>query len=240
MPVFSSKLPIWYQLAQTIRADILSGRLEPGARVSPEVQLAQMHGVSVMPVRQALRALENERLLTRQRGRGTFVCGADRLPSSSATPLATLYSTEFGRAADVLERGTTRVPERFAAHFGGVERLAFVRRIAYRDNQPWSFGTLYFPEAMAKRITTPLLRRYPLYRIMRERCGVQLVRSHFDAQALPASMEVAQSLVVDPFSPVLFLACVTYDERQAAIGAFEMTFPSAPFTFSFETPHELA
>lgn len=55
MTVFNRSLPLWYQLAEPLRAEIVDGQLPPGARVSPEVELARRYGVSVVTVRQALK-----------------------------------------------------------------------------------------------------------------------------------------------------------------------------------------
>lgn len=239
MTTFSPNLPLWYQLAQMLRSDILTGRLAPGARIMPEIGFAKEHGVSVMPVRQAFRALEEDGLITRQPGRGTFVCQAENLPSIGTTRMESLYSREFERPAKILGRGLTPVPAWLAEQFDSTQPLAFVRRVAFRDKRPWSFGTLYFPADLIPRITTPLLRRYPLYRIMREECGITLVRSHFDAQALAASPETAGHLQLDPSSPVLFLACTTVGADDHVVGAYEMTFPGAPFTFGFQVMHEM-
>ena len=51
---------------------IINGRLEPGERVL-EVELARRFGVSRQPVREAIRTLEREGLLTSLPNRGTFV-----------------------------------------------------------------------------------------------------------------------------------------------------------------------
>lgn len=239
MTAFSPKLPIWYQLAAMLRSEIMSGRLEAGARIEPEVRLAGRHGVSVIPVRQALRALGEEGLIVRQRGRGTFVSDDVRL-AEGATSMESLYSHEFTRPAQIIERGVAAVPDVFAALFPDVAQLGFVRRLAYRDDRPWSYGTLYFPEAFASRITTTLLRRWPLYRILAEQCGAEAIRSQFDAQAVGASAEVAHAFGVDPLSPVLSLESVSFDADERPVAAFRMAFPGAPFVFSFETVHKLA
>jgi DNA-binding GntR family transcriptional regulator len=52
--------------------EIVSGRLPPGARVT-EGGLAQRIGVSRTPVREAMRVLEGQGLIVRNRGRGVFV-----------------------------------------------------------------------------------------------------------------------------------------------------------------------
>ncbi|MGI9149377.1 MAG: GntR family transcriptional regulator [Chloroflexota bacterium] len=61
-----------HDIADALRAEIISGRLEPGERVL-EIDLARQFGVSRQPVREAIRTLEREGLLTSLPNRGTFV-----------------------------------------------------------------------------------------------------------------------------------------------------------------------
>jgi DNA-binding GntR family transcriptional regulator len=61
-----------HDIADGLRQEITSGRLEPGARVL-EIDLARRFGVSRQPVREAIRTLEREGLLTSLPNRGTFV-----------------------------------------------------------------------------------------------------------------------------------------------------------------------
>jgi len=52
---------------------IQNNRLVPGDRLPTETKLAQMLGVSRITVREALRLLEEDGIIIRRRGRGTFV-----------------------------------------------------------------------------------------------------------------------------------------------------------------------
>jgi DNA-binding GntR family transcriptional regulator len=61
-----------HDIADALRDEILDGRLEPGERVL-ETGLARRFGVSRQPVREAIRTLEREGLLTSLPNRGTFV-----------------------------------------------------------------------------------------------------------------------------------------------------------------------
>jgi GntR family transcriptional regulator len=237
--IFSSKLPKWYQLAQRLRIDILSGRMKAGERIGAEVRLAEQYGISVVPVRQALRALEQEGLIVRQRGSGTYVSDTPHSFPQAVTLLETLYSREFTKPAIILERGTVAVPDRFRDAFADLDELAFVRRLAFREGKPWSYGLLYFPPAYALKLTDELLERFPTYRLLQELYGLELIRSQFEAKAVGAGNEIAGYLEIDPFSAVLSLSCVTYDREEVAVGAFAVTFPGDPFTFGFETSHEL-
>lgn len=55
-----------------LRRDILAGRLRPGEQVVQEA-IAERYGVSRVPLREALKVLEGEGLVTHHRHRGTFV-----------------------------------------------------------------------------------------------------------------------------------------------------------------------
>lgn len=236
MSDFSSKLPVWYQLSMMLRDDILNGLLAPGSQIDPEVQLAAKHGISVMPVRQALRSLEAEGLISRQRGRGTFVTEHHRtLPG--VTSLEALYSKEFTKAAKILKRGIAAVPAVFADRFPDCNELCFIQRLLFQNGQPCSYGTLYFLPEFETRITSKLLRHYPLYRVMEEQCGVRILRSNFEAKASAAMPVVADHLGIDHFSPILNLTCVSYDDSNRCVGGFQMSYVSDLYVFSFETAH---
>lgn len=61
------------QIAATLRAAILTGKLQPGARLPTQPELATHYGVARETVKVALRQLANDRLLVSRQGSGTFV-----------------------------------------------------------------------------------------------------------------------------------------------------------------------
>ena len=61
------------QLAEQLRAGIADGSYPPGKKIPSENELARTLSVSRQTVRQAIGTLENEGLLTRVRGSGTYV-----------------------------------------------------------------------------------------------------------------------------------------------------------------------
>ena len=69
----ASGVPLHLQIRRSLEHDIASGRLPPGTRLPTEEEYARQFGVSIAPVRQALLDLAAAGLVTRQKGRGTFV-----------------------------------------------------------------------------------------------------------------------------------------------------------------------
>jgi GntR family transcriptional regulator len=71
----SQQVPLYYQLASVLRDQILTGRFAEGDRIPTEADLVETYGVSRITVRQSLASLEQEGLVRREVGRGTYVTG---------------------------------------------------------------------------------------------------------------------------------------------------------------------
>jgi DNA-binding GntR family transcriptional regulator len=70
------KQPLGEAIARNLREQILAGRLSPGSRLS-QLSIAEQHGVSRIPVREALSALSNEGLVILEPARGARVAALD-------------------------------------------------------------------------------------------------------------------------------------------------------------------
>ena len=69
----SSKVPLYHQLYEILRAKIIDGRWPTGTMILPESELCSIYQVSQITARQALDNLVSDGLIYRQRGRGSFV-----------------------------------------------------------------------------------------------------------------------------------------------------------------------
>jgi len=54
-------------------SELTTGHLKPGAAIPPEIELAERFGISRQTVRRALAEMEEEGIIRREQGRGTFV-----------------------------------------------------------------------------------------------------------------------------------------------------------------------
>ena len=66
-------IPLYYQLETILRKKISAGDYSPDIPLPSEDALAEEYEVSRITVRQALSSLEQDGLVIRQRGKGTFV-----------------------------------------------------------------------------------------------------------------------------------------------------------------------
>jgi len=234
--VFNRNLPLWYQLSQMLRSEILGGQLAAGDRVPPEVELARRHGVSVVTVRQALRALDEEGLISRQRGRGTFVTPGPhhhkelRLIGSVESVIAQQYSQE----TDVLEQSVVPVPPALARYFGDERELCFFRRLRRDQGMPLSYALNHVLPEYGSQIDATMLRRDPMLKIMRDILGVKLSDVQISIEAQRATQDIAGPLGVDVFSPVLFFSGVVLDMRRRVVDVAWIYYRADRFTFTLD------
>jgi GntR family transcriptional regulator len=76
--------PAYAQVADTLRADIRSGRYPPGSQLPSYEALMRKHGVSITVIRSAVRELKTEGLVFTHQGKGAFV--RDPLPQPGQAP----------------------------------------------------------------------------------------------------------------------------------------------------------
>lgn len=73
--------PLYVQAHDWLKALIEKGEFRPGERLPSEAQLAGRLGISRVTLREALRLLEDERVIVRRQGVGTFVAADHHLES---------------------------------------------------------------------------------------------------------------------------------------------------------------
>jgi GntR family transcriptional regulator len=230
------KLPLWYQVSQSLRASIL-GR-SPGAplRLPTEERLAEHYGVSVLTMRQALKELENEGLISRHRRRGTFIEPSAR----SGSPVRLLGSVDAivaqqsGEETVLLGHGTGPVPGELAEYFPDLTEAVAYRRLR-RDREtgePTNWAENLVRPELAGRIDLEDLERWPMTKVLRDAVGVRISRITDTVQARLADPETAELLQVPLLSPILHYTGVTYDESGRVVDVARIHYRGDRFSFS--------
>lgn len=83
-------------LVDTIKEKIKNGEYEPGERMESENTLSEQFGYSRQTVRQALSVLEQEGLIERRRGSGTYISSESRrTPRGNSIAIVTTYISDY-------------------------------------------------------------------------------------------------------------------------------------------------
>ncbi len=147
------------KLSQDVREElarrVASGELAPGSQLPAEPQLASELGVSRATLRDALRSLEDEGLLSRTPGAGTFVTARPRLSNNldvnfGVTEAILAAGMEPGTSeAEVSEGPATADEARRLALAPGSPVIA-VERVRTADGRPVVFSRDVLSTALAE------------------------------------------------------------------------------------------
>lgn len=198
------------QAAGELRGTILDGTRTPGERLPSEPDLARAMGVSRPTLRDALRALEDEGLVRRVHGSGTYVTGRALLRNNlERNAGVTDVIASFGRRPGTLERTVAeeRAPT-WVAEALGVDVALVVRRVRTADDRPVVYSVDYVRPGTD-------VGGESLYAAFGETIhhGVATLRP------VTADPFLADTLGVADGAPLLELRQVDYDDGEHALAA---------------------
>jgi DNA-binding GntR family transcriptional regulator len=196
-------IPLYSRIAYSLRHKILSGQLEPGSKISSEDQLAEFYGVSRITIRMALSHLEEENLISRNRGKGTFV--SQSVPIHHSTiyksvrdfSLKTQRSTIKPLSIKNVKVGETRIAHDIRSFFNlsNEDEIAQIQRILMVDGAPRAFFENFMRPELASFITEKeIFKKKAIVRILKDKTQLTLGKGEAYLQALPLDPDIAHSL----------------------------------------------
>ncbi|MFF5424866.1 MULTISPECIES: GntR family transcriptional regulator [unclassified Streptomyces] len=234
--VLNRKLPLWYQVSQSLRASILGRAPDASLRLPTEEQLAAHYGVSVLTMRQALKELEEEGLISRHRRRGTFIePGARRsTPRRLLGSIDAIVAQQSGERTTVLGHGAEPVPGELAEHFPGVPEVVTYRRLRAdgESGEPTNWAENAVLPELAAAIDPVDLERWPMTKVLRDVVGVRISRITDTVEARLADPETAGLLRVPLLSPILHYTGVTYDADGRVVDVARIRYRGDRFSFT--------
>ena len=95
MSEFNPNIPIYIQIMNSIKQEIVSGSLKPGDKLSSVRERAESLSVNPNTVQRAYQELERESVSETRRGMGSFIVEKDTLISSLKTEMAQAVMKTF-------------------------------------------------------------------------------------------------------------------------------------------------
>lgn len=212
-----SKLPLYHQLYEILRADILDGKYQPGDLIPAESELIDSYEVSRTTVRQVLDMLVREGLVYRQRGRGSFIShrgleeGLVRIVSFTED----MKRRNFEPGTRVLSAELLAAPPEIAAKLSVEpgEELAHIRRLRLADGEPLSIEDSH----LVHRLFPGILGRATLTASLQDAArdyGIRWSSAKQTIQAVEATPELSRLLSIRPRGALLYIERVSYSDDQ--------------------------
>lgn len=166
-------MPLWAQVLDDLRNRLDSGEFTDG--FPTDIELIQHYGVSRHTAREAVRRLQEEGIITRERGRGTFV----RTPpiEQRTGALYSLFRSLEARGIEqrshVLDLAEVKDPG-VAARFGRPASTSLVRleRLRWADDVALAHDVAWIPSSIGKPLLDVDFTHTALYDELQNRCGV--------------------------------------------------------------------
>jgi GntR family transcriptional regulator len=205
----SEEVPLYYQLRTILRETILSGRYGAGEQIPTEVQLVQDYGVSRITVRQSLGMLEEEGLIRREVGRGTFV--SDHLPPRPSLnmdgTLNDLISPGMASSIRLVDHRVTKATAEDAEdlRIRPGDPLVRCARLLYHSQEPYCLVVNLLPQAIGAKLTRRYLRKGSILQYVENTLGMKLREADQTVKAILADATLARILQTGIGSPLLLV-----------------------------------
>jgi GntR family transcriptional regulator len=180
-----------------------------GDRLPTEHALCAEFSVSRETVREALRGLEEDGLICRRRGQGTFVT---RLPPANKegrlTGLVEDFSElKFDTSARVLEAAPVVPPAAVVDMMKWPPgEMAFrIGRIRYLEGEPFAYHEAFLPLDVGSRVAKLDLSNTSILHELRVTLGLDIWEDHQRVEAVAADADMADALSTRLGAPLLYL-----------------------------------
>lgn len=205
----STETPLYQQVVTALREQILKGSLPVGSNLPTEGELCASYGVSRHTVREALRQLRADGLVTSRRGSGTTVMQ----PGSTNT-----FVHEVGSLADLIQYAKSaryRIDESvmieadaaLAQRLDGEAGKSWLRISGFRyteeDDVPLCYTVVYVTAEYAGIARLAGKRQTAVYELIEDLYGVRFSEVEQLLHARPVPDEIHQALQMDQGATVI-------------------------------------
>lgn len=208
-------VPRYHQIYLLLRERLAAGEFAGGAPLPGELELAREYRVSRVTMRSALDLLVKDKLITRQRGRGTFARPSNDQPAGPPLLglLENLIAMGLRTTVRVLELGSVPATPDVAEGLRISPGDLVQRSVRLRSHQggPVSHLTTFVPLAVAK-FRRRVLAVKPMLQLLEE-SGVKVAGAEQTVSAKLAEPTIATLLDVDVGAPLLAVTRVVHDHK---------------------------
>lgn len=201
--------PRYRELAEALRAEILRGDFQ-NQTFPTEADLCKRFSVSRFTVREALRALQGDGLISRRRGSGTHIQPAAARGGALHQPLSNVGEIlQYARDTSVrfANIGEGPLPSVIAEQIGILAGGRWTRfhgvRVGGGPSQPIATTIAYVAESLREAAAQVRPEEETIFRQLERIAQVSVAEVTQDIQAVAASAEVARELGVGKRSPCL-------------------------------------
>jgi GntR family transcriptional regulator len=211
------------QTVLALQEAIKQGKFPAGSQLPSEMELLQMLGVSRTTLREALRILEEQRLIRKRRGLGTFVMEraivkdlsrnfgiTEMISQAGYTPGMRDVQIKLDKASKMLAE-KMGIPEN--STLAVIERVRTANQIPVvwtRDIMPEQYLGGWMP-------TVSVLNQSSLYECLERYANIRIISGVASFSAVQAGREIAEKLEIQRNTLLLLIDQIDSDQNQRSV-----------------------
>ena len=215
---FESHIPYYIQLIDILKEKVQQAEWVPGDQIPGEQDLCEYYQISRTVVRQALRELEYEGVISRQKGKGTFI-SLPKISEGLVQKLTGFYQDMIERGlkpgSKVLHQNISPASEK-VARFLKIkpdEKVVDIQRLRFINDEPIQLVTTYIPFEICPGLASVDLTNRSLYEYLEKESGIFIAKGHRYIEAVLANDHEAALLGIERGAPLLMLDSVRFSEN---------------------------
>ncbi|UTR15039.1 GntR family transcriptional regulator [Salipaludibacillus sp. LMS25] len=215
----SDQRPLYLQVIDRIKQDIEDGAYETGERLPSEFQLSKQLGVSRATLREALRMLEDESIIIRRHGVGTFI---------NSKPLFSSGIEELFSVTDMIKRGNKEPGTNFLSssiekpseddqrrfYDEQMDDLIVIERVRTADGEPVVYCLDKIPKHHLPEYVSH--EEQSIFDQL-EKSGAPIAYAMTQIEPLGYHERVSEILACDPETALLVLKQMHYNEQEEPV-----------------------
>ncbi|MGB8013364.1 MAG: GntR family transcriptional regulator [Terriglobales bacterium] len=212
------RIPAYKKIQSEIRDRIASTSLKPGDAVASERELAKTHKVSLMTARHALAGLQQEGIVERRRGAGTFVAVPKIHFNKLMSYTEQMSSRGLAPRSRVLVAKVIDGEPEIAARLGlpAASRMLVIQRLRLTGEEPFALETCYLSASDFPDLVSAPLGRSSLFAILEHDYATKLGYADEEVDATAADASLAEKLGVPRGASVLRIRQTIYSAKGKA------------------------
>ncbi|SHH15985.1 GntR family transcriptional regulator [Virgibacillus chiguensis] len=233
--MWNNSLPLYRQIANKIKEDIIGSKLAKGDAIPAEAKLAKTYEVSRVTVRQAIKLLVEEGLLYSIQGSGTYV--AHNKVEHNILHLQgfteEMQKLQNNPKNEVLEFKLTDPTDEVQEilNISSNEKVYYMKRLRYADHEPFLLEESFLPVDLFPDFSIEVIKKSKYNYI--ENKGYTIDKRYGELIPILPNEELKKILQLQDNQPLLFLKAFTVFEDGKPFEYSKVYYHPKKYSFKF-------
>ena len=233
-------IPLFVQVAETIRARIAHHEYRPGDAIPSAKELEEQFGVSNITIRRAIDLLAQEGTILPQRGQRARVGETAqeiveiKIAGDFRAWMDMAIGRKLGITAKILGRDEIPCPQPILdiLNIAPEETVERIKRVRKLKGRPISYYINYGPSRLFKKLSSREIEKHSFIETFQKVCRIRLKSMEQRVRSTVADMDLAEVLQVNFGFPLFFVENIYYAAPKNPMAVTHMFYRSDCYVYT--------